>query len=57
MPLDQLTKTKPTTRRVKIPSLTTAEIVGIKSGVTPEVVRISRPKRRTATIPIIGISP
>ena len=57
MPLDQLTKTRPTTRKVKIPSLTTAEIVGIKSGVTPEVVRISRPKLRTATIPITGISP
>ena len=53
MPLDSATKA----RRTKIPALTTAEIADIRSGATPEIVRISRPKLRTATIPIVGISP
>jgi hypothetical protein len=54
MPLDQLTRTK----RVKIPTLKAAEIEALKAGVvTPEVVRISRPRLREAVINIVGISP
>ena len=57
MPLDQLTR--PRSKQTKIPPLSASEIVDIKSGaaVTPEVVRISRPKLRTAAITIVGISP
>lgn len=45
-------------KRIKIPSLPTAEIEALKQGAAPpEVVRISRPRLRSATIPIVGISP
>jgi len=53
MPLDSATKA----RRTKIPALSTAEITDIRSGVTPEIVRVTRPRLRPAMIPIVGISP
>ncbi len=52
MPLDQATKTQ----RVKIPPLTEAEIAVARNGKPPEVVRVSRPKMRTAEIKIVGVS-
>jgi hypothetical protein len=55
MPLDQLTR--PTTKRTKIPALTTGEIAALSSGTPNEVVKISRPRLRTADVPIRGISP
>jgi hypothetical protein len=55
MPLDQLTRTKHS--RAKIPPLTTAEITALTTAAPPETVRITRPKLRTATIQIVGISP
>jgi hypothetical protein len=59
--LDQITP--PTkTRRVKIPSLALKEIEALRNGdgllaVPPEIIRITRPKLRTAAIQIRGISP
>lgn len=57
MPLDQLNR--PTTKqtRTKIPPLSKIEIEALTAGAAPETVRITRPKLRTATIPITGISP
>jgi hypothetical protein len=44
-------------KQTRIPPISRAEIIDIKAGATPEIVRISRPKLRTATIPIVGVSP
>jgi hypothetical protein len=53
--LDQLTKsTKETPRRLKIPAMSAEEIA---ASARPEIVRISPPKLRTATISIRGITP
>jgi hypothetical protein len=58
MPLDQPGKNP---KRTKIPPLSTKEIAALASGAPatppPEIVRISRPKLRTATIVIVGIVP
>lgn len=58
MPLDQIVKTRPTSKQAKvnIPPLSSDEIKALAVG-QPETVRISRPKLRTATIQIVGISP
>jgi hypothetical protein len=55
MPLDQLTRTK--TKQVKIPALSVGEVEALKTGVSQEIVRISRPRLRDTIIPIRGISP
>lgn len=56
MPLDQLQRIQ--TRKAKIPPLSEGEIVALTQGAAPpEVVRITRPKLRTATIQIVGIAP
>jgi len=55
LPLDQLTRTK--AKKVNIPALTTGEIAALSSGSQAEVVKISRPRLRTADVPIRGISP
>ena len=54
MPLDQITKTK----RLKVPALSADAIADLKAGITPpEIIRITRPRLRTASIQIKGISP
>lgn len=56
MPLDQ-TATKARrakTERIEVPPLSQAEILAMA---TPATVRIERPKLRTATINIVGLSP
>lgn len=55
MQLDQaITKT----RRLKVPSLPPEEIEALKNGsAPPEIVRITRPRLRTASIQIKGIAP
>jgi hypothetical protein len=63
MPLDQLvklrrkaakvepiTRNKTRARTLKIPALSEAEINVLTSGTPAEVIRITRPKLRTATI-------
>lgn len=55
VPLDQLNR--PSTRKVKIPALSAGEVTALKSGMPVETVRITRPKLKTATINIVGISP
>lgn len=54
--LDQITRIQ--TRKSKIPPLSAKEIVDLTSGeAPPEIVRITRPKLRTAAVQIVGISP
>ena len=42
---------------VTIPALNKSEITALTNGVAPEQVRITRPKLRTASIEIVGVSP
>src|SRR5262249_42454637 len=42
------------TKRLKIPSLSTSEITALAK---PEVVRVTKPRLREATITIVGLSP
>ena len=55
MPLDQITKlAKPS----KIPALSKGEIEALTNGaLAPEIVRITRPRLRTAPVQIVGIAP
>jgi hypothetical protein len=53
--LDQIQKTK--TRALKVPAMTAKEIEAVAGLAPPEVVRITRPRLRTAAIQIRGISP
>lgn len=55
LPLAQVVKPR---ARTKIPALSTAEITALRQADPPaEVVRITRPRLREATITIVGISP
>jgi hypothetical protein len=55
MPLDQITKV---TKPPKIPALSRGEIEALTNGApTPEIVRITRPRLRTAPVQIRGIAP
>jgi hypothetical protein len=54
MPLDQVTRQA---KRLKVPALAKAEITALTEAAAPEIVRITRPRMRKATIPIVGISP
>jgi len=58
MPLDQATAGRRSrTEKITIPSLSAAEIEAAKAAGQPEIIRIEKPKLRTASIPIVGISP
>ena len=54
MPLDQITKP---TKHLKIPPLAKGEIEALKTGAASQTVRVTRPKLRTATITIVGLTP
>lgn len=55
MPLDTALKARPT--RVKIPALAVEEIAALAKGGAPEIVRVAKPRLRTANVKIVGISP
>lgn len=46
-----------TIERLKIPALEPETVAALKGGKTPEVIRVSKPNMRTATIAIKGIAP
>jgi len=55
MPLDQITKSA---KPPKIPALSKGEIEALTNGApAPEIVRITRPRLRTAPVHIVGIAP